>query len=80
MSHQIVQIEGINVITQENGDIKVILHLADLKNSLQTIPTLNNRTHVLVARKRSTLSAKGHSHDKPVAKVYQDQIPENQRG
>lgn len=76
MSHQIIQIEGINLIAQENGDIKAIIHLPDLISSLQTIPTLNNGTHVLLARKRSTASAKGHTNDKPTAKVW---LKENEK-
>lgn len=70
MSHKIVQIEGINIHSLENGDIKVVLHLSDLQRSLSTIPTLNNQTHVLLSTKRSTLSAKGHTHNKPSAKVW----------
>lgn len=70
MSHKIVQIEGLNVISLENGDIKIVLHRSDLINSLSTIPTLNNQTHILLATKRSTLSAKGHTHNKPSAKVW----------
>jgi len=69
MSHQIVTIEGITVIAQENGDMKIFIHSNDLTKSLQKVPPLNSGTHVLIARKRSTLSAKGHSHDKPTAKI-----------
>lgn len=70
MSHTLVQINGINVISHENGDIKVILHPADLSHSLSTLTPLDNGTFVLIARKRPTLSAKGHSHEKPTFKVW----------
>lgn len=76
MSHTLVQINGINVISQENGDIRVILHPDDLLHSLSTLSPLNNGTYVLLAAKRSSLSAKGHSHNKPTYKVWPNQEQE----
>lgn len=76
MSNQIIQVEGITLKLQPDGSIKAIIHTGDLITSLKSIPTLNNGTHVLLARQRSTASAKGHSHDKPTAKVWLSQEPE----
>lgn len=76
MSHTLVQINGINVISQENGDIQVILHPADLTDSLSTLTPLNNGTFRLIAKKRLTLSAKGHSHEKPTSKVWPNHVKE----
>lgn len=72
MSHTLVQIEGINVSTTTSGDIKVILHLEDLQQSLSPLTTLRNGTHVLIATKRATPSAKGHTHNKARARVWQE--------
>lgn len=79
MSHTLVQIEGINVSATSSGDIKVILHLEDLHKSLSPLTTLRNGTHVLIATKRATPSAKGHTHNKATVKVFSGPPPVEQK-